>query len=206
MTTEMFTLPKIYAIVDAHVHADALASTRALMAAGATLIQLRSKQLTTRDAYELAMQLRAVTRAAGVLFAVNDRADLAAAVEADVLHVGQDDLPPLDARKLFGGPIGLSTHTVEQVRAAADQPVAYLGFGPVFATSTKENPDAVTGVDGLKQAVAASAFPLVGIGGITAGNIARVWNAGAASAAVISALGKLAGEHAAAWARLETAG
>jgi thiamine-phosphate pyrophosphorylase len=187
-------LPPIYPIVDADYVADPLAHARTLMHAGAPLLQLRAKKKTARQAYELGVALREATRAAGVLFVINDRPDLAAAVDADILHLGQDDLPPSAARALFGGPIGLSTHNVEQVCAAMEQPVAYLGFGPVFATGTKENPDPVTGLEGLAAAVKASRVPVVAIGGITRENVTEVWNAGAASAAVISALGKTPAE------------
>ncbi len=182
-------LPPLYAIVDVTDAApDPLIVTEGLLAAGVELVQLRAKHLPARRAWELAVALRELTRAAGVRFAVNDRPDLAAAVEADVLHLGQDDMPVAAARRLFKGVIGLSTHNPAQVRAANEQPVDYIGFGPVFATATKENPDPVTGLDGLREVVAASRVPVVAIGGITLARVADVLHAGAASVAVISAL------------------
>ncbi len=185
-----FELPRIYAIVDADFAPDPLGRARALIAGGIRIVQMRAKNKTAREAYELALALRELTHEADVLFAVNDRPDLAAAVEADILHLGQDDLPPAAARKLFDGIIGLSTHTLEHIAAANEQPIQYIGFGPVFGTTTKENPDPVTGIDGLAAAVRASNVPVVAIGGITLNNIADVWQAGATSAALISALGK----------------
>lgn len=197
----MLALPRIYPIVDLDYVADPLAHAAALIDAGAALVQLRAKTATARRAYETGLALRELTRARGALFAVNDRPDLAAAVEADWLHLGQDDMPPAMARKLFAGPIGLSTHNLAQVAAAAGEPVDYLGFGPVFATTTKENPDPVTGVELLAAAIAAAKLPVVAIGGITLANAPLAWAAGAASVAVISALGRTAGEARAAYAQ-----
>lgn len=197
----MLNLPRVYPIVDLDYVADPLAHAAALLDAGATLVQMRAKAATARRAYEAGLALRALTRGRRALLAVNDRPDLAAAVEADWLHLGQDDMPPAMARTLFAGPIGLSTHNLAQVAAAASEPVAYLGFGPVFATTTKEHPDPVTGTALLAAAVAAAGRPIVAIGGITLSNAPLAWAAGAASVAVISALGRTAEEARAAYAR-----
>ena len=197
-----FELPRIYAIVDADFAPDPVGRAQSLIAAGVRIVQLRAKNKTAREAYELGVTLRELTHEHDVLFAVNDRPDLAAAVGADILHLGQDDLPPAAARQLFDGVIGLSTHNLEQIAAANGQPIQYIGFGPVFSTATKENPDPVTGVAGLAAAVRASHVPVVAIGGITLDNIHEVWEAGATSAALISALGKSpeeAGQAALAW-------
>ena len=162
---------------------------RRLVAAGACAIQLRMKHATTR---ELVAAGRAVRdEVSGVPFIVNDRLDVALVVGADGVHLGQDDLPLDAALRLAGGRllIGVSTHNVEQARAAARGGASYLGFGPVYATATKENPDPVQGLAALAQAVrAASPVPVVAIGGVTpavAGELAR---AGAAAACAISAV------------------
>jgi thiamine-phosphate pyrophosphorylase len=193
-----FNLPRIYAIADADIAPNLIERAEALIRVGAEIIQLRAKKKTAREAYEAGLALRDITRRAGVLFAVNDRPDLAAVVEADVLHLGQDDMSPTAARMVFQGIIGLSTHNEAQVRAAQSEGVDYIGFGPVFGTSTKENPDPVVGIDGLRMAVRLSGVPVVAVGGITLENVAEVWKAGAASVAVISALGKTPAESEAA--------
>jgi thiamine-phosphate pyrophosphorylase len=180
-------LPPLYAIVDGDA-GDWQAHSQALLAAGVSLLQLRAKSLSPRDYYERSGVVREMTRRAGAQFAVNDRPDIAAAVEADVLHLGQDDVPVAAARAVFHGLIGLSTHNIEQVAAVDWRLVDYIGFGPIFATTSKTNPDPVTGTDKLAEAVAAARGPVVAIGGITLANAAAVKRAGATSAAVISAL------------------
>ena len=121
------------------------------------------------------------------MLVVNDRADIAALLGA-ALHLGQDDLPPTDARKILPKPavIGFSTHDERQVRSAADEPVDYVAFGPVFPTASKENPDPVTGLDQLRRMRALTNRPLVAIGGITLENAEEALAAGADSVAVIS--------------------
>ena len=192
-------LPPLYCIVDAEVALDPLGHARALVQAGATLVQLRAKRLTARAYFELAKAMAPLIRAAGGRFAVNDRADIAAAVGADVLHLGQDDLAPAEARTMFKGAIGLSTHNEAQVAAALTAGVDYIGVGPVYATATKENPDPVVGLAGLARAAARSSVPVVAIGGISLARVPEVLAAGAASAAVISALGRTPGEAAGAF-------
>ena len=127
----------------------------------------------------------------GVRVLINDRVDIAMLTRADGVHLGQDDLPPPEARKLLGSDavIGFSTHTIEQVEAAAREPIDYVAFGPVFSTSTKKNPDPVVGLDLLREAKrVVGDVPLVAIGGIDAGNMASVLAAGADSVAMISEL------------------
>ena len=122
---------------------------------------------------------------------VNDRADIALAIGADGVHLGQTDLPPDAARRILGKQaiIGYSTHTIEQVRDAAKFDIDYLAFGPIFSTTTKEDPDQVVGLETLARVrMIAASLPLVAIGGIDLGNAISVFAAGADSIAVISAL------------------
>jgi thiamine-phosphate pyrophosphorylase len=128
-------------------------------------------------------------RAHGVPYVINDRADLAKLLGA-ALHVGQDDLPPSAARRVLGLDLklGFSTHNEEQLRAALAEPVDYLALGPIFGTSSKENPDPVVGVDELRRMRPMANLPLVAIGGITRANARSVLDAGADSVAVIGDL------------------
>jgi thiamine-phosphate pyrophosphorylase len=164
---------------------------RAACAAGARVVQLRAKYATDREALRWAGEIRALTRDAGVWFFVNDRFDLALAANADGVHLGQEDLAPADLppevrEQLL---VGRSTHTLEQVRAAAKEPADYLAFGPVFGTHSKASPYAARGLPLLREAVQAAApLPLVAIGGIDAENAADVAASGAVGAAVISAV------------------
>jgi thiamine-phosphate pyrophosphorylase len=185
-------LPKIYPITDAKLsHLSHAEQVRRLSAGGATLIQLREKHLAPRDFYREALDALRVAQELGVRLIVNDRVDIALALTASGVHLGQDDLPPARARELLGerAIIGFSTHNVEQARAAARPPVDYLAIGPIFPTSSKKNPDPVVGLEGLRRVrQAVGAIPLVAIGGIRAENIWEVLEAGADSVAVISLL------------------
>ena len=170
---------------------DPLAQARAACAAGASVVQLRAKRATDREALALAAEIRAATAACGALFFVNDRFDLALAAGADGVHLGQSDLPPgaipkaLRERLL----VGRSTHTFEEARAAREEGVDYVAFGPVFATASKATPHAPRGLARLREVAGLVApLPLVAIGGIDAGNAAAAIAAGAAGAAVISAV------------------
>lgn len=162
--------------------------------AGATVLQVRLKPASTRQVLAAARRARAITRAAGALLIVNDRLDVALAVEADGVHLGQDDLPLADALAALGLRraamlVGVSTHDLAQVAAAVRGGADYLGYGPVFATATKADPDPVVGLDGLARAVAAAApVPVVAIGGITLERAAAVAATGAAAACAISAV------------------
>jgi thiamine-phosphate pyrophosphorylase len=162
--------------------------------AGATVLQVRIKPGTTRAVLAAARMARAVTRQYGALLVINDRLDVALAVDADGVHLGQDDLTLADARAALSGRpmmIGVSTHDLAQVRAALAGGADYLGFGPVFATSTKANPDPVVGLDGLAAAAAltrAAGVPLVAIGGIGLHHGAAVAASGADAAAAIGAV------------------
>ena len=181
-------LPPVYPITDTRIsglsHVD---QVRLLAEGGATLVQLREKKLPALDFY---VQGRAAAES-GLTLIINDRVDVALAVNAAGVHLGQDDLPPDAARKLLGDKaiIGYSTHNVTQARAAATLPVDYIAIGPIFQTATKAKPDPEVGLDGLRAVRdAVGDVPLVAIGGITLANAAAVIDAGADSVAVISAL------------------
>ncbi len=152
-------------------------------------MQLRHKDFWSRDTFAAAERVACLCRDAGVQFIINDRADYAAMLGAG-LHIGQDDLAPVDARRVIGGeaPLGFSTHNPEQMRAAQDEPVDYVAFGPVFTTASKEKPDATVGLDGLALVRVITPKPLVAIGGITLENAAACWSAGADSVAIIGSL------------------
>lgn len=182
-------LPKIYPITDSRLsglsHAE---QVRRLIAGGATLIQLREKHASSGDFYDAAKEAVSVARNQGVTILINDRVDIAIAVKADGVHLGQDDLPPAEARKLLGRDaiIGYSTHTIEQVVAALRFPVDYIAFGPIFPTITKQDPDPVVGLELLSQIKGLiNERPLVAIGGITRQNLGSVLRAGADSVAII---------------------
>jgi thiamine-phosphate pyrophosphorylase len=155
------------------------------------LIQLREKRMAALEFYQQARAAVEVAAGFGVPLIINDRADVALAVEAGGVHLGQDDMPPEAARKLMGAAavVGYSTHSVEQAVAAAKLPIDYLAIGPIFATTTKSDTAPVLGLEGLRAVRhAIGKFPLVAIGGITAANARGVIEAGADSVAVISAV------------------
>jgi len=187
-----FTLPKIYPITDTDIsglsHAE---QVRRLAAGGARVVQIRQKEIDSRTWYDDLDEAVAAARSSGTALIVNDRVDIALICGADGVHLGQDDLPPAEARKLLGETaiIGYSTHTIGQVREALSMPVDYIAFGPIFRTSTKLDTDPVVGTELLRQVRDASgAMPIVAIGGINAGNVRSVLAAGADSAAMIGAL------------------
>jgi thiamine-phosphate pyrophosphorylase len=158
---------------------------------GASLVQLREKQMLAGEFYEQAKAAVAISARRGVQLLINDRVDVALAAGAEGVHLGQDDMPPAAARKLLGpdAVIGYSTHNIEQAIAATKLPIDYLAIGPIFATRTKSDTAPVLGLDGLRAVrQAIGAFPLVAIGGITLSNAHEAIQAGADSVAVISAL------------------
>lgn len=187
-----FPIPRLYAIIDPAQSGERspVAVAELLLAAGVRLIQYRDKRATSRELLETSRQIAERTRRAQAVFIVNDRADVALAVDSDGVHLGQDDLPPELARSILkpGKWIGYSTHTLGQVMEAEQTSADYIGFGPVFPTRSKENPDAVVGLDGLRQARQATRKPLVAIGGITVENTKSAIEAGADCVAVISDL------------------
>jgi thiamine-phosphate pyrophosphorylase len=188
----MLQLPRLYPILDAALFPDAGAMFTAaeeLAAAGCTLLQYRNKSGNARRMLEEARELRA-RLGASVILIMNDRADLCLAAQYDGLHVGQDDLLPESARRIIGPALwlGVSTHNPEQLAEADKTSADYLAIGPVFATTSKANPDPVVGLAGVRQARELTRKPLVAIGGITRANARSVIEAGADAVAVISGL------------------
>lgn len=185
-----FRLPRVYPITDTQISGLTHAAQVALFAdGGATLVQLRDKHASGSQFYEQAKAALAVAAERGVRLVINDRVDVALALGGIDVHLGQDDLPPEAARRLLGDDavIGFSTHNLNQAIEAASWPIDYLAIGPVFATSTKENPDPVVGLEGIRVVrEAIGETPLVGIGGITPANAHEVIEAGADSVAMIS--------------------
>lgn len=193
----MLSLPKLCAIVDADVCAREnrapLDVARAFLSAGAGLIQLRCKSWGSAAFLDLAMAVVEEARDTDAAIIINDRADVAALSSAHGLHIGQDDLPPRDARAVIGADplLGLSTHTPSQWEKAIDEPICYLAVGPVFGTGTKDTGYQAVGLETVRRASAAARaadLPTVAIGGITLDNAVSVIDAGAASVAVISDL------------------
>jgi thiamine-phosphate pyrophosphorylase len=182
-------LPHLYAIVDAGLVPDVVAFAGELAAAGVRLIQYRNKQGSARQMLTHARELRRVLPE-NVQLIINDRADLCLAAGSNGVHIGQDDLSVEGARRVCAVPliIGVSTHDLEQVALANDSSADYIAIGPVFATHTKQNPDPVVGLEGVRAARAMTRKPLVAIGGITHENCREVIAAGADSVAVISVL------------------
>ena len=168
---------------------DLIQTLEQAMQGGITALQYRFKNKPARQMYEELLVLRELTRRYNVELVVNDRVDLALAVEADGVHVGQDDLPPDVVRKLVGDRmyIGYSVNSVEKLREVEHLPIDYIGFGSVYETTTKENYKLV-GIEGLRQAVKLTSKPIVAIGGITHYRVGEVLSAGAKGIAVVSAI------------------
>jgi thiamine-phosphate pyrophosphorylase len=181
-------LPAFYPILDAD-RISAIPAAEALLGAGARILQFRHKSFFSRSAFQDASRIAELCRSAGVLFVVNDRADIAMLLNAG-LHLGQDDLSPADARRILPTPtiIGFSTHNEDQLRAADLEPVDYLAIGPIFATGSKQNPDPVVGLDRLRALRTLTSKPLVAIGGITRQLAPQVFEAGADSVAILGDL------------------
>lgn len=186
--------PRLYAIVDAQVLSARAVSLEdfasGLHAAGVTLVQYRDKTGSPQEILQAAAVLREIFADSNTKIILNDRADLAVLAGFDGVHVGQEDLPLEDARAVVGLSriVGVSTHNDDQLRAADQTSADYIAVGPVFATGTKQNPDPVVGLAGIRRARALTRKPLVAIGGITRENARSVLEAGADSVAVISAL------------------
>lgn len=179
--------PPLYGIVDAELTKDPVDFARILADADVKLIQLRDKKSSSWQFFTAANTMAQALMPRGIQFVVNDRADIAAIVGASGVHVGQDDLPVEDARKLCQPPmwVGVSTHNLAQLQEAIATSADYIAVGPIFATQTKENPDPVVGLDLIREARKLTRKPLVAIGGITLENAASVYAAGADSVAVI---------------------
>lgn len=161
-----------------------------VLSAGVRWVQYREKDLSRRQIYENALDLRKLTRLFGATLIINDHADIALAVEADGVHLGQDDLPLKEARKIMGNRIvGISTHDLAQAKEAEFGGADYIGFGPVFHTATKDA-GAPKGVDNIRKIKENVSIPLVAIGGINPDNVASVIRAGADAVAVATAICK----------------
>ena len=180
----------LYVITDRRWGKSHLEVARAAIEGGATAIQLRDKEATTRELIEAGLALRELTRERGVAFIVNDRVDVALAVDADGVHVGQDDMPATLARKLVGPDrvVGVSASTVEEALQAEAEGADYISASPVFSTPTKPDAAPPIGLDGLRAFVEAVHVPVIAIGGINESNVEEVIGAGAAGVAVISAV------------------
>jgi thiamine-phosphate pyrophosphorylase len=191
------TLPPVYPIVDGPLlTARGLRLTLAaesLLEAGMRMLQIRWKDGYSSEVYAEAQAIAEMCRQVGALLVVNDRVDVAGLLGTGV-HVGQDDLPVAETRRLIGeaAVLGVSTHNISQLRAALPQRVDYVAFGPVFTTGSKLNPDPVVGVAGVEGASriarSVNTVPLVAIGGITRESAPSVWRAGADSVAIIGDL------------------
>jgi thiamine-phosphate pyrophosphorylase len=185
-------LPRLYAILDTACFPDVagmFAAAEELAAAGVTLLQYRNKSGNARQMLEEARELR-MRLGANVKLIMNDRADLCLAADFHGLHLGQDDLSPEPARRIIGPDrwLGVSTHNPEQLAEADKTSADYLAIGPVFATTSKTNPDPVVGLEGIRRAKELTRKPLVAIGGVTRANARSVIEAGADAVAVISDL------------------
>jgi thiamine-phosphate pyrophosphorylase len=181
---------RLYPLTDRHISGRSHAQQVAHLAnQGAVLIQLREKFLAPLEAYKESAAAVLVARELGVKIIINDRVDIALALKADGVHLGQSDLPPEAARRILGSQaiIGISTHNLEQARMALQMPVDYVAFGPIFGTSTKQDSETPTGLAALQQVrEVLGKTPLVAIGGITSANSQDVIAAGADALAVIS--------------------
>ncbi|HEX3437560.1 MAG TPA: thiamine phosphate synthase [Pseudacidobacterium sp.] len=190
-----FQLPPLYPILDSlflpsqnrQAFLEELVSE--LADAGVTLLQYRNKQGAEE---EMLSDVEVIKQAAGtrLKLIMNDCPDLAVRADLEGVHVGQEDVSPVEARRIVGPDriVGISTHNRAQLEVADRQPVDYIAIGPVFTTSSKQNPDPVVGLDGVREARQLTAKPLVAIGGISLENVPVVLEAGADSVAVISAL------------------
>ena len=187
-----FRLPKIYPITDPYISGIShLEQVTRLVRGGAHLIQLRDKRATPAEFFTSVRECVDFARAHQVRIIVNDRVDIAKAASADGVHLGQDDISADQARNILGDAaiIGVSTHSVDQACRALTYPVDYVAIGPVFATGTKDDPDPIVGIKGVRSVRSViGKTSLVAIGGIDETNISDVLAAGADSVALISSL------------------
>jgi thiamine-phosphate pyrophosphorylase len=182
-------LPPLYVILDAALLPnDPVEFEKRLIQAGARLFQYRNKTAPARELLQATQALGVTARQEGGSFLVNDRPDIARLAWANGVHVGQDDLDVAAARAIVGleAIVGISTHNMEQFKAAADTDADYIAVGPVFETRSKEKPDPVVGLALIREARRLTSKPIVAIGGITLDRAAEVIAAGADSVAVIS--------------------
>lgn len=150
------------------------------------MLQLREKNLDDRSLIRIGREIKSITKGSETRFVMNDRPDLAVLCDADVLHLGQDDMPLEEARKIVGDmPIGLSTHSIEQAKRALELDPMYIGFGPIFPTNAKAKPDAPVGTEKLSEVLQFAQVPVVAIGGLFPENIEQVVKAGAQNIALV---------------------
>jgi thiamine-phosphate pyrophosphorylase len=186
-------IPAFYPVLDNELLSrhglEAAEAAEAILEAGARILQFRHKEFFSRQVFEQAERVAKLCREAGALFVINDRADMAMLLDA-ALHLGQDDLAPADARRIMPPDriIGFSTHNAGQLTAGDREPVDYLAIGPIFATSSKQNPDPIVGIERLRALRPLTRKPLVGIGGIHRQTARSVIDAGADSVAIIGDL------------------
>ncbi len=153
---------------------------------GIRMLQLREKHLSDRELIRVGKEIRSITKGTATNFVINDRPDIAAICDADILHLGQDDISIEDARKIVGNMrIGLSSHSIEQARLALEKNPDYIGFGPIYPTNAKAKPDKPVGTEQLKQVLGFANVPVVAIGGIFPENIEQVIDAGAKNIAMV---------------------
>jgi len=179
--------PRLYAIMDATLlRGSELAFAEVMVESGVELIQYRNKKSSSRSLFEVSRHLARFVSARGARYVVNDRADIAALVEAGGVHLGQEDLGVEEARAICGATrwVGISTHALEQVQQADKTSADYVAVGPIFATRTKENPEEVVGLDFIRRARDLTRKPLVAIGGITLERASEVFRSGADCVAV----------------------
>ncbi len=179
--------PPLYAIIDSAVLGTSeLAFAEKLAESGVELIQYRNKLISSRKLFQICKEFISLLAPRGTRFIVNDRPDVAALVGAGGVHVGQEDLGVAEARAICGPRcwVGVSTHTLEQLRRANEAPADYIAVGPIFSTATKKNSDPVVGIDFIRQARRLTQKPLVAIGGITLERAQEIFRAGADSVAV----------------------
>ena len=186
------SLSGLYIILDPSICPDRSLTDvlREAATAGARLFQYRNKSASMKEAYAEALVLRKAALDEGVTFIVNDRCDLALAIDADGVHLGQEDLPLDLARKVMGPDklIGISTHNLNQVRQATVGRPDYLGFGPIFKPGSKQDHDPIVGIEGLRAMRKLTSLPVFAIGGIQIDQVGEVTRAGANGVAVISAI------------------
>ncbi len=188
----MTAIAGLYVITDCVLRPDRshVDVAKAALAGGARIVQLRDKTSPLSRVLEEGREIRRLTREAGALFIVNDRVDVAMALDADGVHLGPDDFPPAEARRLLGAEriVGVSVNSVEEAEAALRDGASYLGVGAIFGTTTKADAGAPIGLERLKEIKRATPLPVVAIGGIALNNIRSVAEAGADAAAVVSAV------------------
>lgn len=191
----MFNIKVLYAITDEHLlKEDFTKKVEKALKSGVDIIQYRAKKKDAKDMIEEAIALKKLCIKYNVPLIINDRIDIALAIDADGVHVGQEDIPVLYVRKLIGNNkiLGLSTKNLNHVEEANKLPVDYIGFGSIFPTNTKENAK-VAGLEKLKKAVEISLQPVIAIGGINENNIDEVLKTGCSGVAIVSAI--FAGEN-----------